>query len=239
MAESENEVATETPQAEPEETLSKARVNEIVKREKALAADKVRREMEAQHAQEIESLKAAQPQSAATPTQAPDIRQTVQQLLNEEIQRYQAEQERSAKEAHEAQIKAELEKSAQQYLLKVEQSKKDIPDFDDVMKDFDLGAFSGVALLAGQLENPAAVMYELAQNPLKVAQLHSLVQSSPMMAKKEMQKLADSITKNKQALEANVTTNAPLSRLKSSTVVGGDSGEMGLKDMKKAPWNRV
>lgn len=241
MAESENEVATDaTQEPVPEETLSKSRVNEIVKREKALAADKVRREMEAQHAQEIENLKASQTQTpAAMPESAPDIRQTVQQLLNEEIQRYQAEQERSAKEAHEAQIKAELEKSAQQYLLKVEQSKKDIPDFDEVMKDFDLGAFSGVALLAGQLDNPAAIMYELAQNPLKVAQLHSLVQTSPMMAKKEMQKLGDSISKNQQALEANVTTNAPLSRLKSSTVVGGDSGEMGLKDMKKAPWNRV
>ena len=141
-----------------------------------------------------------------------------------------------AQEAHQAELKAEIDKSENQYLMRVDQGKADFPDFDDVMRDFDLRAFSGIALLAGQMDNTAAVMYELAQNPTKVAQLHVLAQHSPEMAKKEMQKLAGSITKNQQALSENVSTNAPLSRLKSSTVAGADNGQMGLKDFKNASW---
>lgn len=237
MVESEDALVTEAPETAPEEMVAKSRVNEIVKREKAAAADKVRREMEALHAQEIEGLKSAQsPSRGETQEPGSDIRSTVQQLLSEEIKKFQEEEDKRAYEAQQAQLQKDMQESANQYLLKVDQGKSEFQDFDDVMKDFDIRAFSGVALLAGQMDNTAAIMYELAQNPLKVAQLHTLAKESPGLAEKEMRKLATSITKNQQAAANNVQTNAPLSRLKSSTVAGADNGQMGLKDYKNADW---
>lgn len=236
MEESELSIDKEVvPEIEPpEEMVAKSRVNEIVKREKLAAADKVRREMEQLHAQELEKLRNTQ--APSTSPESPDIRSTVQQLLSEEIQKFQAEEEKRAKEAQEAELEKQLQQSASNYLMKIEQGKPEFSDFDDVMKDFDVRAFSGVALLAGQMDKTAAIMYELAQNPLKVAQLHTLAQQSPTLAEKEMRKLEASIVKNKQAALNNVQTNAPLSRLKSSTVAGADNGVMGLKDFKKADW---
>ncbi len=240
MVESESELVIETPETTQEEMIAKSRVNDIVKREKAAAADKVRREMEALHAQEVERLRAQQPVSREqSPTSNEDLRAQMRQLMMEEAQKFEEEEEKRRYEAEQAELKQQLEKSAHQYLLNVEQGKSEFPDFDEVMKDFDMRNFSGVALLAGQMENTAAIMHELAQNPGKVAQLHILAQQSPLMAEKEMKKLAASISKNQQAANNNIQTNAPLSRLKSSTVAGADTGQMGLKDFKNADWLKV
>ncbi len=240
MVESESELVIETPDTAQEEMIAKSRVNDIVKREKAAAADKVRREMEALHAQEVERLRAEQPTSQGNNPQGYDanIDEKLNKLLEDKIRAIQEEEQRREQEAQQAELKKQLDESAHQYLLKVEQGKAEFPDFDEVMKDFDIRRFSGVALLAGQLDNPAAIMYELAQNPGKVANLHILAQEAPQMALKEMKKLSDSIAKNQQAALNNVQTNAPLSRLKSSTVAGADTGEMGLKDFKNASWLR-
>lgn len=240
MVESESELVIETPDSAQEEMIAKSRVNDIVKREKAAAADKVRREMESLHAQEIEGLKAAQ---ASSPGASPqnsgiDMRAEMRQLLAEEAKKFQEEEDRREYEAEQAHIQKGIQESANKYLLNVEKGKTEFPDFDEVMQDFDMRAFSGVALLAGQMDNTAAIMYELSQNPFKVAQLHTLAKESPASAEKEMRKLAASITKNQQAAANNVPTNAPLSRLKSSTVAGADNGQMGLKDYKNADWLR-
>jgi hypothetical protein len=61
---------------------------------------------------------------------------------------------------------------------------------------------------------------------------------SPKMAKKEMEKLSQSIVKNQQAVQGNVSPREPLPRLKSSSSVGADTGEMTLRDYKNADWLR-
>lgn len=240
MVESESEVtiAQDVPQ---EEMIAKSRVNDIVKREKAAAADKARREMEAMHAQELERLKASQALNVGSSPIESDaqLEEKINKIFNDKVRAYQQEEEKRVQEEQQAKLKAGLEESFNHYMLKVEHGKSDFPDFNDVMKDFDLQAFPGVALLAGQMDNTAAIMYELAQNPMKVAHLHVLAQQSPEMAKKELQRLSQSISKNQQAVADNVQTNAPLSRLKSSTVAGADTGQMGLKDFKNADWLRV
>lgn len=240
MVESESEVSTSGQEAAQEEMIAKSRVNDIVKREKAAAADKVRREMEALHAQEIEGLKAAQSPSEGVAPQnhGMDMRSEVQRLLAEEVKRFQEEEEKREYEAQQAELQKLTQESADRYLLKVSQGKSEFPDFDEVMQNYDMRAFSGVALLAGQMDNTAAIMYELSQNPMKVAQLHTLARESPVSAQKEIQKLSASIAKNQQAAANNVQTNAPLSRLKSSTVAGADNGQMGIKDYKSADWLR-
>ncbi len=223
-----------TPSNEPEKTLTQSQVNEIVKREKAAAADKVRRELEALQAQQP-----SQPQGLGGMPQENmgDIEEKVFNRILEHANKLKEEEERQAREYHMAQHKAKLEEEAGNYLTKVALGKEKISDFEDVMKDFDASAFPQLALLAGRMDNTAEIMYELTKNPEKLARLDHLATRSEKLATKELEKLSQSIAKNEQAMLDNVTTNAPLSRLKSSTA-GADSGKMGLKDYKSADWLR-
>jgi hypothetical protein len=260
MVESESEVTISEQEPAQEEMIAKSRVNKIVKREKAAAADKVRREMEAKHASELESFRHNPEHFQQNPENYPQDPQAQFQnpvdtgemqvppgsqikendhfdrLFDAKLKKLQEAEQERMRLAEEAETQRLTKEAADKYLLKVSQQKADFPDFDEVMKEFDMTQFSGLALLAGQMDNTAAIMHELASNPSKVAQLQFWAERSSPMALREMQKLSASIAKNQQAAANNVPTNAPLSRLKSSTVAGADNGQMGLKDFKNADW---
>lgn len=232
----ENTDAVVAPAAEPEKTLSQSQVNEIVKREKAAAAEKARREAQAEYAVEMERLKTSQAQGmGGMAASNNNLDETVDKAVNAKLEKLQQEAARKAMEAEDAKNKATLEETANKFHLKMGGGKDKFADFDEVMKDFEPGEFPAIAFLAAEMDNTAEIMYELANNPSKVAQLQILANQSVKMARKEMTKLSQSIAQNQQAKTDNVTTAAPLSRLKSSTV-GADSGKMGLKDYKNADW---
>ncbi len=58
------------------------------------------------------------------------------------------------------------------------------------------------------------------------------------MAERMLKELASSIVKNQEAVENTVLPKAPLSRLKSSTTVGADNGEMTIRDLRNQDWLR-
>ncbi len=218
--------------AEPERSLTQEHVNEIVKREKAAAADKVRREMEALHRQEIEQLKSSAPTSMGGIPQE-DLGAMEERLLK----RMAEEQERKQNEILRAENEQLLRNAADMYHLKVAKGKDKFSDFEEVMRDFDPSAFPQVALESADFDNTDEIMYELSKNPGKLMQLTGLFEKSPLLGRRELTKLSQSIAQNQEAKENNVSTNAPLSRLKSSTV-GEDSGQVTLKDLKNADWLR-
>ncbi len=229
-----DETVLGTQGIEPEKTLTQSQVNDIVKREKAMAADRARKEYEA-----LQMQQNSQPMAMGGMPQENmgDIENKVFNRILEHAKKLEEDEQKRALDEQRAQQQAALESDAKRYLVKVATGKDKFSDFDEVMKDFDAGAFPQLALLAGELDNTADIMYELSKNPDKIARLDYLANRSPALARKELDKLANSITQNEQALEDNVTTNAPLSRLKSSTV-GADNGKMGLKDYKNADWLR-
>lgn len=228
-----SEVVVDKASAEPEKTLSVTQVNDIVKREKAAAAEKVRRELEALHAKELEALQAEKQKSGNIAGEQGSSENIEDKVFNRILERAKAMEVEEQKKIDADQLK----RAADQYFLKVGAGKDKFSDFEEVMQDFDPSAFPQTSLLAGSMENTADIMYELAKNPFKLAQLEELVSRSPKLAQKELQKLAQSITQNDLAKAENTPTNAPLSRLKSPTV-GGDSGKMTLKDLKSANWLR-
>lgn len=231
------EVVTTSP--EVEKTLTQSQVNEIVRREKIAAADRARREMEASHAQELSSLKSSPSSMGGVESQiSPEMEEKMFNKMLERSQKLQKDEDERLRQVEEAKHREEIEKVAQTFHMKMSSGKDKFSDFDEVMNDFDLNAFPLVAFLAADMENTPEIMYELANNPGKLSQLNSLAKESGKMAKKEMLKLSQSIAQNEQAKTNNVTTNAPLSRLKSSTV-GADDGKMTLKDLKNQSWLKV
>jgi hypothetical protein len=224
-----------------EKMLPQSQVNDIVKREKAQVAERVRREMEAEMAQKMQSS------NMGGMSQGPDIEAMKQEMWNHVMQKAQEVDAQEAKKAQEAQAAKEtedLQRAAQDFHFKMGAGKDKYSDFEEVMQDFDLYAFPRVAFLAaetgtdGQPLDTAGIMYELAKNPSKLVYLNGLATDSPKMAKKEIERLSQSIVKNQQALQGNVSPREPLQRLKSSSSVGADTGEMTLRDLKQQDWLR-
>lgn len=225
-------VAPEAGQ-EAEKLLPVSRVNEIVKREKSLAAEKVRKELEAKYAQDVLQSKQQHPQESLD-----SIEERVVQRLLAESKKQDEMYAKQQQEQEEARQLEEMKQVANRYHSKMSLGKDLFNDFEEVMGDFEPAAFPQIVFLAADMDNTAALMYELSKNPQKLASLHTLSMSHPKLAKKELEKLSASISQNQQALENNVSTQAPLSRLKSSTNTGVDSGNMSIRDFKNATWLR-
>ena len=217
---------------EAEKLLSADHVNKIVQREKALVADKVRREMEAQHQAQLQQMQAQnqtppQANGGGSEQNADEIEARIYQRIMDEATKAQQEQEQQ-------QHKQAIEQTASQYFLKMGKGHELFDDFKETMSAFNPAAFPQVVYLATELENTPELMYEMAKNPHKLATIDYLAQRDPMAAKAELAKLANSIQANKKAKEEDIQTNPPLSRIKSSSV-GGDSGKMTVRDLKSLP----
>lgn len=217
--------------------VPKSRVTNIVKEQRALAADKVRREMEELHANEIEKLKASQSNSIGGMDQSlPVMQEEARKVFQQELEKLrQQEADRLDKAEHEH-VQQATEKAVKDFYMKMAAGKEKFPELEEALNNFDLEAFEPVALIAGQMDNAPEIMMELSRSPEKAARILETGRASGRSALQEMQKLSKSIAKNQEALEDNVKTNAPLSRLKSSSV-GADGGKMSLKDFKNADYN--
>lgn len=223
-------------QNETEKTLPVSRVNEIVKREKGLAAEKVRKELEAQYSEELSRARSQSPQPVQDDMSSIEDR-VVARLMAEAKKHEEAEAKRYQDEQERLQIE-EANKLVHKYSSKMNQGKEFFDDFEEVMSDFAPQAFPQLVYLAANEENTPAIMYELAKNPMKLASLQKLAEMHPALAEKEMKKLAQSISQNQQAVQANVSAPQPLSRLKSNQSTGVDSGKMSIADFKNAEWLR-
>lgn len=214
---------------EQEKMLSQSQVNKIVQHEKAKAAQTIKREMEERHQKELESIQSQQQQ---------------QTQRNENVPRdmdanaiYQQVQERFNQEMQQRRIKDEMDRVANSYLSKMEQGKSAYEDFEEVTKEFDPTAFPQLTYLVAGMDNAADVIYDLSQNPLKLAGLDRLAEKNPRQAQAELLKLSRSITENRQAQsdENSNTAPAPLDRLQSSRV-SGSNGKLGIRDLRNQSW---
>jgi hypothetical protein len=228
------EVALATAPGQPsEKSLTQSQVNEVVKREKAGVADRVRREMESKHREELERVRAETQGQSMTQGGAPavDIDGIEQRVYDKFMNDLQTHRDALEKETHERELKSR----ADSFHLKMSKGSEIFDDYNEVMGDFKAHEFPNAALLAEGMPNTAEIMYELANNPSKLLEINSLAERSPGMAQKQLEKLSKSIEANIAAKQNNVSAPAPLSRLKSSTV-GVDNGKMGLQDLKDQPW---
>ena len=207
------------------------RVNDIAKRARMEGYERAKRE----HDAELQALKAAQQQ------QAPVEQKEVANNDDSARQKVREELMLMAKE-HQAKVEAEAEQQrlqqiARSYFEKMERGSELFEDFEEVMKDFNPSKNADVIELAHEFDNLPQVMYELATNRLKAAELRRLAKDDPEDAKYELQRLAKSIAQNETAQNQYVPAKPPLAKPKPSHV-GTKSGEMTLEDYKNASWNR-
>ena len=228
--------STETP---PEKMLTASQVNELVKRAKRKGEQKMQEQLDATR-QELEQLKAQQGQQQEAPQQQQqqppqgiDPAQ-LQQLVAQQIAQ---QQEEAMRKQHEEKLHQEVNQVAQQYFGKMAQGTSLYEDFEAITADFNPAEFPQLVYLANELDNTAAVIYELRKNPGKLAQLATLVKESPGIARSELNNLSQSIKRNDEAKRNLQEPQDPLNRLKPSPV-GADNGQKTVKDFKGASFLR-
>lgn len=228
--------STESP---PEKMLTASQVNALVQKAKRKGEQKMQEQLDAAKA-EIDLLKAQQSPQQEAPQQQQQAPQGIdpaqlQQLVAQQIAQQQEEAQRKQ---HEAQLHEEVNQVAQQYFGKMDQGRTLYDDFEAVTADFNPAEFPQLVYLANELDNTAAVIYELRKNPGKLAQLATLVKESPGIAKSELNNLSQSIKRNDEAKRNLQEPQDPLNRMKPSTV-GTDNGEKNVRDFKGASFLRV
>lgn len=222
----------------PEKMLTASQVNELIKKAKRKGEQKMQEQLDAAK-QEIEQLRAQQPQQVAPEPQQPVQQQGIDQQALEQrmMQLLEQKQQEAEQKRYEEQLKQEVDSVAQQYFGKMAQGKDLYEDFEAITADFNPAEFPQLVFLANQLDNTAALVYELRKNPGKLADLAVLVERSPGMARAELMKLSDSIKRNDEAKRNLQEVQAPLDRQKPSQA-GTDGDPKNVRDFKAASFLR-
>ena len=245
----EHEDPKKSDDSTPEKLLTVSQVNELVKKAKRKGEQKMQEQLDAAR-QQIEQLQAQQGQQQALQQQQaiPQQMQQAQQQAPQQMQGIDQEQlqqqvmqmlakkhEEDEARRHHEELEKEVNQVAEQYFGKMAQGKGLYEDFEAMTAEFNPAEFPQLVFLANQSDNTPAIIYELSKNPAKLATLATLVKESPNMARRELEKLSQSIKMNDEAKNNVQEAQNPLNRLKSSPV-GADNGTKTVRDYKQASY---
>ena len=209
----------ETQAAPVEKMIPQSQVNKIAAREAHQAADRARRDAYA----EFERQK---PQQADAQSQQPSSLGGMQQQNPEQIRQLIRE------EAYRMSNQAMADKIAQNFESKMDAARSKYADFDEKFSALNIEQHPELVLMTQDLDNVADVMYDIASNPEKVAQVMMLARSDfPQLARQKLHSLAASIAAN-EAAKKTPEAPEPLGQVKPSNI-GADSGDMSVSDFRK------
>lgn len=196
----------------PSGYIPKERVNKLVVDAKAKAYEKGMAEAQAR----LQSQQEAPVQSS----QAQVDESAINSLLDKRIE---ALQQQNQQMLMQRQAQEEAQKICSKLNTSAEEFKKNAPDYEDALSR--VGNFQEalpILQVAHQLENPAEVLYHLANNPRDIPTLNALSLSMPEAAKLEMQRISDRI---KQNANAKNSAPAPIGQIETSNRDGIGSSE--------------
>lgn len=202
--------------------VPKEKLDDIIKRNRAAAADKARKEAEAQHRAEIEALRAQQG------TMGGMQQVDEEQLFNKLQKRFLAEQQK-------AQFSQQVDSAYDKFLRSMPKGKEHYEDFDQVMRDFVPEEFPELVFLVSQsTEDPSHIMREMLTNPTKLSAINDIAKSSPRLAVRYIKEMEDSIKQNMQAKNQPVAPQ-PLNQIRSSPMAGTANNNPSIQELRKAP----
>jgi hypothetical protein len=227
--------ASAPAQPAPVRTFTQDEVNEIVGRNKREAYEHGKRD----------AIGVNQPATQTQPIQSQAATQNIQptqiggvnQITPEQIQRMIDER---APQAFAQQLQQQQTLNTRyQYIQKLEAGKSEYPEFDQKVAALNLPQHEELIPLLNSVDQSVAagVIYDMAENPRKFAELKVLNMMNPHLAALELNKLAESIRQNKAA--SNVKSpNEPLNQVKTS-VTGADNGQLTVAEIRRKAMYRV
>jgi hypothetical protein len=225
FAESQSQpAASSSSESRPEKTFTQGDLDAVAGRVRA----EERSKYQSHNVQSVQPNHTSQVMPSNTMASNSNIEELIDKRTSEKLQQYMQDSEQ--KRINEMQTQEGM-RIANDFISKVEAGKQDFPDYDSVVGQLPLVNMPHIVALARDVDNTAGVMYELAQNPTKIASLTQLMNLHPQLARNEMKKLSDSIKKNEEAKQQK-QANEPLSRTQPSPV-GIDNGTRSVRDFQK------
>jgi hypothetical protein len=214
-----NAAPAESPKpAQAERTYTQAQVNAIAAKEARKAAE------QAETRFRTEMSQSQQPQTA------PSVG-GMQQMSSEQIQHL------IRQEAFNMSLEHQAKQIEHNWLSAMDAERQNDPEFARLYDDLNIENQHGLIIAMQGMDNKAAVVRDLAENPTKYANILMLANSgSPKMAERELVNLSKSLKANAEAKKAP-KADAPLSQVKSSNI-GGDDGNMSTTDFRNQSWLR-
>jgi hypothetical protein len=218
-------------QRETEKTLKQSEVNRIVGSAKAEAFEKGRRSAVA----ELQTPPPAPvvPPSNNSTTSPPPTAVAANMSENDIMQMVENVANRKAAEKEDQAI-------VDQFMGKMQLGMQKHDDFNERVGELRLPDLNPAILrnmmkCVSGMDNGADVMYEMANNPSKFANVTVLFGASPKLATGELNKISTSIKRNQEAAAKNDTTkvNEPLGQLKSSMSGVDNGGPKSVSDFRK------
>lgn len=202
-----------------EKLLPQSHVNEIVKRAKIEAAEKVRKEMMGSNqGQPMQQVMQGQQMGGMPQHSEDDIRR----MFHEE--------------AHKQAVSMHANSVASEFNNKLSMGMEKYPDLDQKVSKLKLDRHPDLVLLINSVDNTADVMHELAEHPEKFINLSLMADKDPELAFSAMQRLSSSVKQNQSVTDQPYIPD-PLSQTRPSTI-GTDNGSLSVRDFKNRPWNR-
>jgi hypothetical protein len=227
-----------------ERTFRQSEVNDLVGRAKHEAVERFRRDSAMSSHQpsgQQQNYGSQIPQGNQPPYQAPQPQH--QGMSEQEYRRIAAEEAQRSrqdwmKEAQRQSEEQDAQRTAQEFLTRLEPGKSKYDDFDKRVKEAGFGYFPNIVQLANMVDNTDEVVYELACNPTKIASIQNLVDialrngAPPTLALNEMKRISDSIRENLKAKNFK-SPNEPLGQLRPSNAGTDNKGALTSADYRK------
>jgi hypothetical protein len=216
-------------QASDERVFKQSEVNEIVKRAKVDAEERVKRIYSEQPDYAARKYGDTSFHDTSRPQQSSLTEDQARKIAAEEAQRLHDQR------MNEARTRSDTEAAQRivgNFWNKLEAGRKKFTDFDSVTSDIEYAQFPNVVhVLSEHIDNADEVMYELGQDPMKLASLELLASKSLKKGVLQAQRLSQSIKDNNAASKMKVPKE-PLSQLR-PTNLGTDNGVMSVSDFRK------
>lgn len=210
--------ATAPVTSESEKILKQSEVNELIGKVKHTERQKG---YEEGYQKALSSL--GNMQDAPKPQAAPNIEELVKAQIDKMKSEDMAQQAEMQRQQHWNGVLTQLKP-------KVDDAAKKYNDYDTVTSNIDFIKHAPEVLaFANTVDNAGDVLYDLAKNPLKLAQIQAA--RSPEIAVAAIKQISDSIKMNEQAQSSNSRAREPLSQIRPSPV-GTGQGQMSIRDFK-------
>lgn len=161
-------------------------------------------------------------------------------ITQDDIRRIAAEESDKVVKAEQQNYQRQMydaagKKIAGEFRAKLEEGRGKYDDFDDVVGAVPFAKYPHTVALANNSELTADIMYELANNPVKLQTIENLARDSgedPRLAMRAMNQLVDSIKINQQAKNTQ-HANAPLTQIRHSPTNNDGDSSRSVKDFQK------
>jgi hypothetical protein len=209
--------------SEVEKLVPQSQVNELIGGAKAAAADKARRETEAQYQNKITELEDRIKASAPVDEDA----------IIAKLEARRAEQEEQKQKAIEvAEIDKQTDEIRIKYKSKLDAAHDISPDFDGLMRTFPHGNHPALVMGTVDMPNTAQVMLELARNPSRAFTLQKMSHDNWDGCMMELKKISEALLVKESVGKGKVS--APLSRLEPGVKMGlSNNGKRSFSELRK------